>query len=77
MSSRGRKTAKCQMGEIFLKFFFGQKMVQLVKKMPPKALRRVFGWFLIIFGHVFFCRFLLYFLVIFGPLGAGLFHENA
>ena len=56
------------MGEIFWKIFFGRKMVQLVKKMPPKALGRVFWWFLIIFGHVFFGRFLVYFFLIFGPL---------
>ena len=52
-------------------------MVQLVKKMPPKALGKVFEWFWTIFGHVFFCRFLVYFLVFFGLLGAWLFHENA
>ena len=52
-------------------------MVQLVKKMPPKALGKVFGWFWTIFGHVFFCRFLVYFLVFFGLLWAWLFHENA
>ena len=66
-----RKTRKLEKFEKKKFSIFGSKMTLLVEKLPRMNLGRVFRWFLIIFGHVFFPTIFDHCLAMFAGLSFG------